>query len=577
MTATEPRATTDAAALDAAVADLVAHKRAWVRRPIEAKIDDLERIVAVTERVASAWVDDAVRAKGITPGSPLAGEEWTSGPWVLVEAAAALTRSLRRLQRNEDPVDGLPLRVRADGRLVLDVFPADVFDRLLLSGYSAEVWMQRGVTPANLRDHVARAYRHPDPEGRVDVILGAGNIASIAPLDLLTKLFVEGAVGVVKLNPVNDYLAPHLEEIFAHLIGIGAVRIVTGGAAEGEHLVRHPDVDAVHITGSAATHDAIVYGAGEDGAARKAAGEPILDKPITSELGGVGAAIVVPGPWDDGDVAYQAVNLATMKLHNGGCNCIALQVLVLPERWERSDELEDEVVAALARATPRHPYYPGAADRRDALVGARPGAERLGAGERSVAVARGVAPDAEAEPLLRTEVFGPALATTRLPGDDPVAFLERAVRFCNDELDGTLGVNLLVHPATLAEHEAAVDRAVAELRYGAIGVNCWTGLAFLLAQLPWGAHPGHTLADIQSGRGVVHNSLLLSDTEKSVVRGPFRTFPRSVRHLDGHLATRPPWFVDHRQADVLGQRLVRFAAHRGWRALPALFPPALRG
>ena len=31
---------------------------------------------------------------------------------------------------------------------MVDVYPGDIFDRLLLNGYRAEVWMQEGVTPA---------------------------------------------------------------------------------------------------------------------------------------------------------------------------------------------------------------------------------------------------------------------------------------------------------------------------------------------------------------------------------------------------------------------------------------------
>ncbi|UOB08415.1 aldehyde dehydrogenase family protein [Streptomyces sp. HP-A2021] len=51
--------------------------------------------------------------------------------------------------------------------------------------------------------------------------------------------------------------------------------------------MHHPKVRHVHMTGSAATHDAIVFGTGTEGAGRKKAGTPLLDKPATSELGGV--------------------------------------------------------------------------------------------------------------------------------------------------------------------------------------------------------------------------------------------------------------------------------------------------
>jgi aldehyde dehydrogenase (NAD(P)+) len=78
---------------------------------------------------------------------------------------------------------------------------------------------------------------------------------------------------------------------------------VYGGGAAGEFLTNHELVQAIHITGSSKTHDLIVYGPGEGGARRKAADQRLVDKPITSELGGVGATIVLPGPWSDADFA----------------------------------------------------------------------------------------------------------------------------------------------------------------------------------------------------------------------------------------------------------------------------------
>src|SRR5205807_1940633 len=92
------------------------------------------------------------------------------------------------------------------------------------------------------------------------------------------------------------------------------------------------------------------------------------------------------------------------------------------------------------------------------------------------------------------------------------------------------------------------DESIAELRYGTVAVNAWTGLGYLTPRATWGAFPGHPLTDIQSGRGVVHNALLLDGTERTVVRGPFRPLPK------------PPWFVNNRTAAVTGRRLTAFAA-----------------
>ncbi|OOK71959.1 putative aldehyde dehydrogenase domain protein [Mycobacterium kansasii] len=41
------------------------------------------------------------------------------------------------------------------------------------------------------------------------------------------------------------------------------------------------------MTGSAATYDAIVWGSDAEAATRKANNTPLLDKPISAELGGL--------------------------------------------------------------------------------------------------------------------------------------------------------------------------------------------------------------------------------------------------------------------------------------------------
>ena len=87
----------------------------------------------------------------------------------------------------------------------------------------------------------------------------------------------------------------------------------------------------------------------------------------------------------------------------------------------------------------------------------------------------------------------------------------------------------------------------------------------------------HRLDNIQSGRGVVHNALLLDRTERTVVHGPFRPSPRSILHGEWSISPKPPWFVDNKTAATTGRRLSRFAARPRWRALPAIFASALRG
>ncbi len=137
-----------------------------------------------------------------------------------------------------------------------------------------------------------------------------------------------------------------------------------------------------------------------------------------------------------------------------------------------------------------------------------------------------------AEPgLCATEAFAPALGIKRFAAPDPETYLRAAIDWANRELHGTLGANLLIHPATLRQIGARrFEVLLAELRYGCIAVNGWTGIGFLMVQTPWGAFPGHSAGDVQSGIGTVHNSLMLEGCERSVIRAPWAPFPRSLRH-----------------------------------------------
>jgi len=567
--------------LDAAITALQEHKDEWARLPAGKKIPYLVRMRRATGAVAERWVEAATLAKGIPLDSPLAGEEWVSGPWALLFALNRLIESMRAIAEGNAPLrKPEAVRTRAGGQVVVDVYPGNLYDKLLVNGVTAEVWMRPEVTPENLAGTMAMFYQRRDPAGKVALVLGAGNIASIPPLDVLTKLYTEGSVCLLKMNPVNDYLGPFFEEIFAPLIRDGYLRVAYGGADAGAYLCTHPDIDEIHMTGSDKTHDAIVFGTGEEGAARKRADQPVNDKPISSELGNVSPTIVVPGPWGDADFQFQAEHIATQKMHNGGFNCIAAQVLVLPAAWEGTPRLLERVRATLRGLPPRDAYYPGAAGRQQAVVAAHPEAELLdppGEGVVPRTLIPDVGPGNRDDVCFRIEVFGDVLAETALPGADAAEFLRNAVAFCNDTLWGTLGANIIIHPRTARELGPAFEQAIADLRYGCVAVNAWTGVGFLLSQTSWGAYPGHRRDDIQSGAGVVHNTFLFDKSQKSVVRAPFAPFPRSI--ITGEFTTlpKPPWFVTNRQAHNVGRRLVRFEARPGMRHLPGIFIDALRG
>jgi aldehyde dehydrogenase (NAD(P)+) len=558
-----------ASTLEAAVGRVREAAPAWAAASLRERTDLARALHAGVARTAERATRLACEAKGIPWDSPQAGEEWLSGPYVTLRMLRQLVRSLTLIGRNGNPPVG-PLGETADGRLTVGVFPATPQDRLLFMGVRADVHLEAGMDEAALHERRARFHKAPDHAGKVSLVLGAGNINSIPPTDVLGKLFVEGKACILKLNPVNAYLGPVLEEAFRPAIERGVVAIVQGGAAEGAFLCAHPAVDEIHVTGSDRTHDLIVWGPpGPEREARLARGEPLLAKEITSELGCVSPVLVVPGPWDDRRLAFQAESVAGMVTHNASFNCNAAKLLITPRGWRHRDRFLDLVVAAMARAPARRAWYPGAADRFRALTEGRAVVRRAGpAGEGMLPWTLVPGLDAAApDPAFSTEPFCSLLSETSVGSEDPVEYLDAAVRFANERVWGTLSCGLVVHPATMADPatRAAVERAIRALRYGSVNVNVWAGYAFAFGTTPWGAFPGAPLHDVQSGRGFVHNTLMLEGIEKCVVRHPATVFPK------------PPYFPSHRSAHDLGRRLTGLEGGGNWAALPGVVGAAVRG
>jgi acyl-CoA reductase-like NAD-dependent aldehyde dehydrogenase len=554
---------------------LTAGETAWARTPLTERRRLLGEFQEAVAANAPEWVEVAVGIKQLPADSPLVGEEWISGPWALLGYIEALADTLDRLDRGTDLLAGYAVKQAPGDRLSIQVLPHNAFDRLLLNGFRAEVWMPPGISSDQVRSRAGLGQRSPHQTQGIALVLGAGNIFSIAPLDVLYQLFADNRAVVLKLNPVTDPLVDVFRRIFAPFIDLGVVQIVTGGADLGAALADHPGVTAVHMTGSEATHDAIVWGPGEAGAVAKTAGTPRLDKPMTSELGGVAPVIVVPGKWSKADLRFQAQHVATQRLHNGGFNCIAAQVVIVSSEWAQKDAFLTELRSAMAAAPARPAWYPGCEAR---VRGARElhlTAEAVGGTpERTLLPGLDLA-DAQ-ESAFDTEYFGPVLGIAELPGSG-AEFLDAAVIAANERLHGTLGANILIHPRTMRALGPRLRESIARLRYGTIGVNAWTGVGYLTGRATWGAFPGHPLDDIQSGTGVVHNALLLEGPERSVVYGPFRPSPRSVLHGEMAISPKPPWFVTNRTSATTGRRLTTFAARPRWRALPAIFASALRG
>jgi Aldehyde dehydrogenase family len=564
-----PVAPLDPTALDAIVQSVADHAGTWAATDAAARADLLQQVITDTMAASDDWLAAACAAKGLTPGTTEAGEELFTGIGTLVRMARLLRDALHDIAKEGKPSFAGPVREAADGRLRVQVFPASAFDRITFPQTTAEIYMQPGATRDGLVAGQAAAYADPLGHAGTALVLAAGNVASLGPRDVLSKLFVDGKVVVMKANPVNDYLVPHWRRALAVLLDAGVLRIVEGGAAVGQYLTGHARIDEVHITGSDKTYDAVVFGTGPEGARRKEADEPVLDKPVTAELGSVSPVIVVPGKWSIPELLYQAEHVATMLVNNAGFNCVSARLVVTHAAWPQREAFLGALTQTLVGITTRRAYYPGAGDRRDAFAAAHPEAEEYGSGPDDAlpwTFIRGVPPGQTGDICFNVESFYGQVAETALTAPSPAAFVDAATAFCNDVVWGTLGATIIVSPSSLKDQSVAesVDRAVADLRYGSIGVNVWHALSFAMGLTSWGAYPGHARTDIQSGTGVVGNSAMFGRPQKSVVRGPFRARPK------------PPWFATATGSYDVMRRFVAFEAEPSAAKIPGLLLAAMR-
>lgn len=551
--------------MDAALTRLKEGAPAFARLPLTQRIALVQSMRRGYARIARASVHAACLAKGITPGTPASGEEWLSGPVITLTHLRQWEDTLRSIARTGTTGVG-PVGATIDGRVQVGGYPRSGLDRAVSPSLSAEVHLQAG---ARAEDR-ARFYREGRVDGRVVLVLGAGNVNAIPPLDVATRLFNEGKVCILKMHPVNAYLGPMLEDAFTDAIRQGFLAIVYGGAGEGAYLAGHRAVDEIHVTGSDRTHDALVFGpVGPAEERRKAQARPVLDKPLTSELGNVSPVIVVPGPYTDRQLGWQADHIAGGVTNNASFNCNANKLLVTARSWPQGRDLLARLQTVLTATPVRRAYYPGAADRFQALVGGRAGVIRLGveeAGTLPWTLLPDLDPQAVGEAAFRTEPFCAVLSQTSLEATDPAAFLAEAVRFVNERVWGTLSATVVVSPQTLRDPAVAraLEQALLDLRYGTVSVNLWAAWGFAIGT-PWGGHPSSRPSDIQSGLGFVHNTAMLEGVEKTVLRHPLTTFPKPVTS------------ASHRTRHRIGPSLSALEADGNWLRIPGLIAPALLG
>lgn len=525
----------------------------FARLAPQKKADLLERLTSALAAVSADIVALGCEAKGVARGSKAEAEEWFAGPSVAVALARHHTVTMRDIAAKGRPRAPGTIKRTAAGRVVTHLAPMVPGGGLVESGNSFRVLHTPGTTREEVIAGQAALSKFDGSPGTT-AVLGAGNVASIPVADVLHALFVENRTAVLKMNPVNAYLRAPFEKALAALIEPGYLQIVDGGAAVGAHLVQHPRVTHVHLTGSADTHDRIVWGPpGPEQAERKKTGRPVLDKVVTSELGNVSPMIVVPYLYSTREIRAMAEMIATQITNNASFNCNAGKMLVLPKGFPQRRLLLDTLERVLGEVPVRKAYYPGARERHATLTAGREvvnvGSPKAEEGALPWSIVVDLDAGNAADPLFSTEPFCSMLSVVEVGSLDPLEFLDQAVTFCNETLWGTLAASLFVpslfHDDGVVEH--AVEKAVFKLEYGAVGINVWPAVVYATARAPWGGHPKATLADVQSGIGFVHNPLFLPNVEKTILEAALVPVPR------------PPYLAGHKHGLAAARRLVEYA------------------
>ena len=570
---TSAKTTTPPASSQAKLDETIAHLReaAWkfATLSIEKRIELAASMQQGLLKVVDAMVEAGCKAKGIAPDSNLAAEEWAAGAWGVVRQLRLVRESLQSIQKTGNTNIG-KVKHTAAGSLAVRVYPNNAIDGILFKDITVDVHMLPDVTEQSLDADRASFYKKPH-QGKLVFVLGAGNIASISMMDVITKMFNEGKVCLLKMNPVNAYLGPFIEEAFKAAIDQQYLAVVYGGAEVGRHLVYHPKIDEVHLTGSDKTYDQIVWGNnGAEADERRAQNQPLLRKPISAELGNVSPIIVVPGPYSDKEIRFQAEQIATAFTMNASFMCCTAKVLVMPKNWDGTAKFIKALQEVCAEIPTRAAYYPGAEDRWQAVVKNRSNVTNIGnakSGELPWTFVTNLNPDDVHESLFTEESFCSVITSVQLGSADPIDFLQAATNFANNRLWGTLNATLIVHPKSLKESSIneAFEQAIAQLKYGAITVNTFIGLLFCTGAAPWGAYPSSTSKNIQSGSGFVHNTSMLEGIEKAVLRAPLFVFPK------------PAWLASHKKAKTVTTKLVAMEENASWASVPGIVMAAMQG
>lgn len=380
------------------------------------------------------------------------------GPWPRMtpqERADVLLRAAVEIERRAEPLSWT--NTRENGSPVMETAGA--------AANAASIFRYF----ASLADRLAAPDVRPFPAGGAETVVRRdpiGVCALIAPWNFPINLVViklapallAGCTVVIKPAPPTPLSIRFVVEALADAgVPAGVVNLITGEAAAGDYLVRHPQVDKVAFTGSTPVGRRIAAACGE------------LLRPVTLELGGKSSALVLP----DADLGAMAGGLVRSCLRNSGQTCYISTRILAPEA--RYSEVVDMVTATIADSKVGDPFDldtvfgPVATEAQyrkvlGYLESARvEGAEATTGGTPiegpgyfiAPTVLRDVTPEMT---VAREEIFGPVLTVLSYRDED------EAIALANNTAFGLGGIVYSADP----DHALAVAERIDS---GSVGIN----------------------------------------------------------------------------------------------------------
>eukprot|EP00922_Rhytidocystis_sp_ex-Travisia-forbesii_P042201 GHVS01063073.1.p1 GENE.GHVS01063073.1~~GHVS01063073.1.p1 ORF type:complete len:392 (+),score=48.02 GHVS01063073.1:788-1963(+) len=344
-------------------------------------------------------------------------------------------------------------------------------------------------------------------------------------------------------SPMSEALRPVVEAIFEPLVNRGFLRFVQHDAdvlllLDSDHIITK-----LFMTGSQQTAKKLLF---DD---KK---ELQMKKPFCFELGNCTIWIVAPPgegrSWAGYEMHRHARQIVYGMLFNGGHVCTHVQLVVTCKAWSQRAEFINLIRHYLKNAPVVGCFYPDFERRMDEAK-AKLHAEGKSEEDFSITLPFPIsqrplaaelkticfADDLEEDTFLsREELFCPVSGEVGLDTANNIPdFLAAAVDYANRRCAGTLAINISVKTNT-KEDEEALEKAICDLEYGSIGINCYSLMCCGYPNVVWGGYPGATVDHLQSGIGFLGNCFGYNKPLKSVMRQPFINLTHYCMVLPSH-------------------------------------------